>query len=53
MNKDVHFLKQMNCLEELFITLDAQFVSLLLPNKLQVSWKDSFTLVSANWPREM
>jgi hypothetical protein len=30
MKKDVHFLKQINCLGELFIKLDAQFVPLLL-----------------------
>jgi hypothetical protein len=50
MNKDVHFLKQINYLEELVITADAQNMSLLLLKKLQVSRKDFLTLVLATGP---
>jgi hypothetical protein len=36
-NMNVHFLKQINCLGELTITVDAQNVSLLLLYKLKFS----------------
>jgi hypothetical protein len=50
--KDVcAFLKVNTLFKGLTITVDAQNVSLVLLNTLQVSWKYCLTLVSDHWPR--
>jgi hypothetical protein len=45
---DKNFLKQVNYSEELTIKVDAQNISPLLLNKLQVSWKDCMTQITSS-----